>query len=165
MNLYEINESLKAVLEGGMVVDEETGEILFDAENIEDLQLALDEKLEGCALYLKNLEAEAAAIKEEETNLATRRKTKERKAERLKEYIRDVMADNGEGFRLETPRAALSLRRSESVAITDQALIPKEYLRIKEDIKPDKTAIKKALKNGQSVQGVCLVENLNLQVK
>lgn len=165
MNLYEINEQLKVVLDGGIVIDEETGEILFDSENIEALQLALKDKLEGCALYLKNLGAEAAAIKEEEARLASRRKTKERKAERLKEYIRDIMADNGEGFRLETPRAALSLRRSESVAITDQSLIPREYLRIKEDIKPDKTAIKKALKNGQDVQGVCLVENLNLQVK
>lgn len=165
MNLYEINEQLKVVLDGGIVIDEETGEILFDAENIEALQLALKDKLEGCALYLKNLEAEAAAIKEEEARLVARRKTKERKAERLKEYVRDTMADNGEGFRLETPRAALSLRRSESVAITDQSLIPREYLRIKEDIKPDKTAIKKALKDGQDVQGVCLVENLNLQVK
>ncbi len=165
MNLYQINAQLNAVLEGGIVVDEETGEILFDEENIEALQLALDEKLEGCALYLKNLEAEAAAIKDEETRLAARRKTKERKAERLKEYVRDVMADHGANFRLETPKAALSLRKSESVAITDQALIPKEFLRVKEDVKADKAAIKKALKNGQDVQGVCLVENLNLQVK
>ena len=56
MNLYEIeNEILKCV-------DEETGEI-FDVEKFEALELARDVKIENICLWIKNLKAEAEALK------------------------------------------------------------------------------------------------------
>ena len=62
MNLYEINEALYGC------VDEETGEII-DAEKLEALSLAFDEKVENIALWIKNLLADAAAIKAEKLKL------------------------------------------------------------------------------------------------
>ena len=43
--------------------------------------------------------------------------------------------------------------------------LPKEFKTIKVTETPDKTAIKKAIEQGQEVAGCELVENLNLQIK
>lgn len=56
--LYEINEEILSC------VDMETGEII-DAEKLGRLQMAFDDKVEGIALWIKNLLSDAAAIKEE----------------------------------------------------------------------------------------------------
>lgn len=59
MSLYEISNDLVTVINGGMVVNEETGEITFDSENLEELELAFNDKVESVALFIKNLEAES----------------------------------------------------------------------------------------------------------
>ena len=59
MNLYEIDENIQKVIEDAFVVDED-GVITFDESNLEELQGALDTKLENIALYIKDLEAELA---------------------------------------------------------------------------------------------------------
>ena len=80
MKLYEIDSALEAL------VDPETGELL-DYEQFSRLQMEREAKIENTALYVKNLEAEAKAIKEEEARLSERRKAMENKAKRLREYI------------------------------------------------------------------------------
>ena len=88
MKLYQINEGLRALLEGqtDRFIDEENGEI-FSLENIENLQLARDEKIEGCAVVYKEMTAEAAAIAAEIKNLQKRKEAIEGRAESLKGYF------------------------------------------------------------------------------
>ena len=80
--LYEINADLDALLDS---IDPETGEI--DGDALTALTMERQEKLEGLALKLKNLAAEAEMIKAEEKNLADRRKTVERNRDSLKAYL------------------------------------------------------------------------------
>lgn len=164
-SLYQLSKSYETVIEGGFIFDEETGEVLFDAENMDELRDALENKLEACGLYLKNLNADAKAIRDEEKALADRRKMLERKAERMSAYILDCLVDEIDGAKLSTPRVSLSTRKSESVGITDESALPDDYVTIKTTAAPDKARIKKAIKAGERVPGACLVENLNLQVK
>ena len=112
MNIYEID---KAILE---CVDEETGEIL-DFERLEELQMARDEKIENIAMWIKNLNTQAAGIKAEETALAERRRVKENRANRLKEYLNNIL--NGQKF--ETARVSLSFRNSTAVEISDKDML------------------------------------------
>lgn len=159
--LYDLREDLAHVIEGGFIIDEETGEILFDAENLDALQAAFDAKLEACGLFVKNLEADAKAIREEEKALAARRQALERKAERMKDYIlRNLDAAGG---RFATPRLALSTRKSEIVNVYDLESIPQDFLKV--TTAADKTAIKKAIKGGAEVSGAAIVEKSNLQIK
>lgn len=58
MNLYEIDS---AILD---CVDAETGEI-FDMDKFEELSLTRDAKVENICLWIKNLKAEAEALKAE----------------------------------------------------------------------------------------------------
>lgn len=162
ISLYELTKEMEAVLDGGFVVDEETGEVLFDSENLEQLEGAYNDKLEAVAIYFKNLNAEAAAIKEEEKRLSERRKAAENKAERLKEYMLDSMIDTGTTS-LETARVKLSTRKSEAVVITDESIVPEMFLKTKVTV--DKTEIKKAIKAGDAVTGAYLEMRQNLQVK
>ena len=76
--LYQLDEAIDAVISGGFVVDEETGEVLFDCENLDALREQRNAKLEAVALYIKNLDAEAAAIRAEVAALAARQKAAER---------------------------------------------------------------------------------------
>ena len=64
--LYEINQDILDC------VDMETGEIL-DVEALNALQMEREAKLEGVALWVKDLKAEAAAVKDEADKLNARR--------------------------------------------------------------------------------------------
>lgn len=161
MNLYELSSELQNVIEGGMVFDEETGEVLFDSENLEELELAFNDKLEGCGLYIKNQLAEIEAMKKEETKLADRRRIKENKVRRLKRYMLEGMERTGTS-KLDTPKIYISTRKSKQVIIDDQSKLPSEYLKVKETV--DKAALKKALASGD-IAGAHLEENINLQLR
>ena len=158
--LYEIKADLEHVLDGGLIVDEETGEVLFDSENLEQLQAAYEEKLEAVGLFIKNLESDAAAIREEEKKLAARRHVMENKAKRLREYM---LLNLGDGEKVKTARIEIGTRYTEAVHVDDDAEVPEEYMRIKAE--PNKTALKAALKNGVEIPGVQMVRNRSLQVK
>ena len=151
-SLYEIDAQIMAC------VDFETGEII-DAEKLEQLQMQFNDKVEGIALWIKNLVAEAKMIKEEKDNLAARQKVCENKAESLKKYLGQALA--GEKFK--TPKVSISYRKSESVEVADVEFLSPEYLKFKPEA--DKTKIKEALKAGEVVEGAMLVEKNNIQIK
>ena len=85
MTLYEINQAIMEAFY--RCVDPETGEILDDTKELDDLTIAKDEKVENIALFIKNLTAEAEAIKKEKQALEKRQKTAENRAEWLKKYL------------------------------------------------------------------------------
>lgn len=152
MNLYAINQEIMSCW------DEETGEIL-DVQKFDAMQLALEDKLEGIGLYIKNLEAEAAALKAEEQAFAARRKRAENKAASLKNYLSGYL----QGCPFETLRVKVSFRKSESLEVSESAVIPEEYLKYSVDV--NKAELKKAVKSGLVLDGVQLVQRNNIQIK
>ena len=157
MTLFDIN---RAILDFDYEIDEETGEIL-NAADLDALQLARDEKIEGVGLWIKNLQAEAEAVKKEKDAMAERQKRLEKKAESLKNYLAYALA----GEKFSTPRIAMSWRKSESVNIPDEALLDDRFVNITLIKKPDKKLIKDTLKAGREVPGAELVTKQNLQIK
>ena len=153
MKLYEIDEAITKC------VDAETGEII-DAEQLDKLQMEREEKLESIALWIKDLKAEAEALKAEKMAFAERQKVAENKMESLKKYL--AYALDGRAFK--TTRASVSFRKSQAVEITDIYKLDENYLRYKEQ-EAEKTAIKEALKAGKEVAGATLVENTSVIIK
>ena len=153
MNLYEIDERILDC------VDVETGEI-FDIDAFESLSIEREAKIENICLWIKNLTAEAEAIKAEKQALEARQKAKNNKIDSLKRYISTYL----EGSKFETARVKVSFRKSESLEYEDVWKIPEEYLKYKEP-EVNKTDLKNALKKGLKVEGVSIVEKLNLQIK
>ena len=160
MKLFEINAALEELLNQQ---DPETGELTCDLDQLDALMMERDEKLEGLALYVKNADAEAKAIREEEKTLAERRRSLENKAERAKGFLAEQLA----GEKFSTPKVAVSYRKSEQVEVS-MAFFTEEsnerFLRFK-DPEADKTAIKNALKAGETVPGAELVSKTNMILK
>lgn len=162
MTLYEINQSIEEALEAA--TDPETGEIIDEAllEQYENLIEDRETKIENIVCFIKNLEADAKAIKDEAKNLTTRAKSAENKADHLRKYLEFCL--NGEKF--QSPRAAVSFRRSQKVQVDENRLaeIPEEFLRYK-DPEVDKTRVKEALKAGETIPGCELVESVSMILK
>lgn len=158
MSLYSICKEIESL------IDLETGEIA-DFNKFQELALARDEKIENTALFIKNLSAEALAIKAEENNLAERRATLENKAKRLTEYLNTFL--NGDTYK--SAKVALTYRKSVQTVVDNDfmewaKLNGKEYLKVAEPT-PDKTAIKKAISEGVGFKFAHLEEKQNLQIK
>lgn len=154
MNLYEINANILAC------VDEETGE-LFDPEAFEQLQLEKTEKIENLACWVKNLEAYADALNNEKKSIGEKLTKVKNRIDGIKRY----MSDNFAGEKLQTGKVSVGWRSSESVEVSEIEKIPKQYLTFKVVIEPDKTAIKKAIKDGAEIEGCELVKKQNIQIK
>lgn len=157
MTLFEID---KALMDFEFEVDEETGEIL-NASDLDELQMARQDKIENIGLYIKNLEAEKEAVKHEKDNFADREKRLGKKIESLKGYLGYAL----QGQKFSTPKVAVSFRKSESVLIKNESLIPDEYCEFTTTRKPNKKTIKDALKEGKELIGVELLEKQNIQIK
>lgn len=153
MTLFEIDGAIMNC------VDSETGEIINE-EMLDTLNMARNEKVENICLWIKNLKAEAEALKAEKDAFAQRQKSTENKMESLKRYISTYLG----GAPFKSTRVAVSFRRTESVEIKEGTTLPDEYLRFKYP-EPDKAALKTALKNGATIDGVSLVAGKNITIK
>lgn len=157
MNLYEIKKELEEAILNS--VDLETGEIT-NPELLDSLNMALNEKRENIALYIKNLVADSKAIDEEIKNLTARKKSINNKIDWLKQYL----ANDLQGSKFETAKVVVSFRKSKSIDIQPNANIPDEFLIIQEP-KPDKSGLKKAIQSGAVINGVSIVEKSNISIK
>lgn len=160
MNLYEIDQKMMEAF--AAAVDPETGEIVDEEmkDSFDQLTIDRDQKIENICLFIKNLRAEAAALKAEKDSFAAREKASENKAESLLRYLKGYL--NGEPFK--TTRATVSYRKTKSVKIDDLSLIPDGYV-TKPDPVPNKMAIRKAIAAGETVPGAELVENQSMTVR
>lgn len=166
MTLYEIDKAIYDLLENGFTVDEETGEVICGSDELEQLQIERDKKLESVALYIKSVESLIAGIKAEEESLAKRRKKKEYKVDRLKKYLTDSIIGNGDDS-FESTKVSVTFRKSDGVEITDADALDKKYWREKTTIKrePDKKLIKADIKSGVAVNGARLDVRQNINIE
>lgn len=165
-SLYEINREIEEILDSCM--DPETGEITDEAVwKLRELQLAKETKVENVALWHKNLLAESKAIADEIKALQERKKSLERKMQWQENYLTWAL----EGQKFESPKVAVSYRKSTAVEIDDMDKFISKYGRdaelvtVKTEYAPNKTNIKQFLKDGGQLDGASLVERQNIQIK
>lgn len=167
MTIFEIDAAISAAIERAFAaVDTDTGEVAetFDSAKIEALQGERDAKIEGIALTIKNIDAEADAIDAEIKTLKKRLDAKRNRAQRLREFIAGYL-HTAEMTRFETAKVALTFRRSKTVNVYDADALPDDFIKIVTEAKPDKVAIKAAIKAGATIPGAEIVENETLQIK
>ena len=160
--LYEINQDILDC------VDMETGEIL-DTERLDALQMEREAKLEGVALWVKDLNAEATAVKEEADKLTARKRALDNKITALKMWLLMAL----DGGKLKTPRCNVYQTHSQRVAVADEGELisflqtleePERFLRFREpELRKDE--IKKALKEGTIIPGADLEETESVVIK
>lgn len=162
--LYEIDRAIEQVIETGFSWDEETGEVLFETKDLDALQVAFKDKFAACGCWMKNQRALAAAIKEEEQQLAKRRKSIEAAVERMSDYTLSHLL-RLERPVIETPEVRMSTRKSTRTVIDCEADVPDEFKTEKVTVSVSKTAIAKAFKSGAEVPGAHIEVSQTLQLK
>ena len=125
-SLYELDKEYELAL-NNFKVDEETGEVLFDNELLEQLEGDYKQKVDNIACYIKDLQALSQSIKNEKANLDERLKANDKKIDSLKNYL-FVSLERREISKLETARNKLSFRKSTSLIVEDEKLVPKKFI-------------------------------------
>lgn len=162
--LYEISNQYLADLNklNDLDLDEQTF-----LDTLEGLSGELEQKAINVAMYIKNLEVSADAIKQAEKSMADRRKAIEAKNEKIRKYLLENMLKTGV-TKIECPQFVLSVRKSPaSVDVLMQDQIPDEYWDIPEPLPAtlNKRRLAEDLKAGVVIEGARLTQGNTLQIK
>lgn len=157
MNLYEMTEVAKQLYDmfaAGDIPDEAVNDTLES--------LGVEGKIEDYCHVIAQFNADVVMFDNEIERLKAKKDAAKKGVERMKGALSAYMQAVGR----EKEKAGtftLSFRKSEAVVINDELALPAEYVKTKTT--PDKTAIKKAIKDGAEVPGAELQVNQNLQIK
>lgn len=165
--IYPLDAQISLAL--SQAYDPETGELVITEEELlEEIQRINQDRdvtIDSIACEVKNLRAEAEAVKEEKKKLADRQakiEAREARAERLLAFLL-------QGERWKNGRHNISYRKSSTVVIedgfVDWALDNAPDLLTYKDPEPRKQDIAKALKDGFLFDYAHLEQHNNIQIK
>lgn len=124
-------------------------------------------KAQGCEMVARTFEADIPAIEAEIKRLQELKKSRQSKADALREYVkRNMIACDIQ--RIDCPLFSISLAKNPpSVDIFDERQLPADYLNSPPppEPRPDKKLIAQALKDGVDVPGARLVQGVGLRIK
>ena len=161
MNIYDLTSEYLELL--NMLEDPEVDEDVI-RDTLEGLDGELEAKADGYAMILKNLEADAKAIKAEEDRLYSRRKSIENRMAYLKANLQTMMELTGK-VKFKTPLFSFGIQKNPpKVVITDESRIGHDYL-IPQPPKVDTQAIKAALNEGFCFDWAHLEQTESLRIR
>lgn len=155
-HLYELATEMEELLEAEEV-SEGALQVVFG-----DIQ----KKSENICQFLAVLDAEVNTYKAEEERLANRRKAMENRGKQIKEYFKQNMQRLGiDKINAGTFKVALQNSPS-SLVVEDAENIPAEFIDIIPERKEvNKTRLKEALKNGQTIKGAFLNQDQHIRIR
>lgn len=163
LKVFDIIKEYRALEDLLNEVDSQTGEFINNEdvikEYIENLNDTRDNKLDNIERLKREFEAGANALDIEIKRLQSFKKQKEKSIENLTSL--QMILTQGE--KIETSFYKFSTRKSKSVNIIDESLIPDDFFKIKKEV--SKSEISKAINNGIDVSGAEIVEKISLTVK
>ena len=160
--LYGITADMQQILQ---LIEENEGEMTPEIEQA--LAITEDQfvqKAEDYGKAILNLKAMAVAAKNEKDRLVGLQKFYENAYKRLESALSTAM-QVFDHEKVENASMRLSLRHSTATEVTDLDQVPSEFKTTKVEVVADKTAIKKAIQQGEEVPGARLIENVSLQIK
>ena len=160
MKLYQISDAIRQALDH-IELDEETGEIL-SADALHAVEAEAAEKIEATALYLRELDAEARAAKEEADRMLARVKSMQKRSDYLKAMLLDALHATG---KVKTGRVTVSIRTTQAVQINQEQAIPEAFTTKKITISPNKVLIKETISAGGCVPGCELIERESVSIR
>lgn len=160
MKLYQISDAIRQALDH-IELDEETGEVL-SADALHAVEAEASDKVEATALYLRELDAEAKAAKEEADRMLARVKSLQKRSDYIKAMLLDALHATG---KVKTARVTVSIRTTKAVEIAEGADLPEAYTTVKTTVSPNKIAIKQALLDGVEVPGCHLEARESVSIR
>lgn len=156
MNLFNIDERILGC------VDMETGEII-DEEQLAALDIEREQKIKNIAQWCVQLDYDIAAYKAQKKHFDELRAKAEKRQESLKAYLGAYL--DGQKWSAEDKSVSVGFRKSKSLSVFNEDVIPDRYFNTKVEKKIDKVLITEEIKKGIEVEGCALVEKSNIQIK
>lgn len=162
--LYEIvkyKEELEALAES----DDIPAETI--ANTLEAIEGELEEKAVNVAAFTRNLDASAKAIREAAAGMLERAERLERRAESIRAYLLFNMQAAGIS-KIECPFFKIAVRKNPPAVMIDNSEILPERFLVQPPTpppRPDKIAIRDALKAGEPVPGAHLMQTERVEIK
>ncbi len=162
MTLYDLTGELLELLELAQDPDTDLDAL---ADTMESVNLEFNDKADGYAKIIRTLTAQADMLKAEAARMKEREKSFRDRAETIRKNLEAAMLATDKR-KIKTAMFTFSIRRNpESVVIDRQDSVPERFLKFKEP-EIDKTAIKKALKAGENLDGFAHLEQTeSLQIR
>ena len=133
-------------------------------DTMEAIEGELEDKAEGYAKIMKQLEAEAAAIDAEVKRLNERKSSLKNNADRMKKALQAAMEATGK-TKFKTTLFSFGIQNNPpALVLAEGAAIPEQYL-IPQEPKVDNAAIKAALKDGQQFDFASLKVSQSLRIR
>ena len=154
----ELQLIINEIIESGGEVNEETENALIIKEG------ELQNKSQSYGYLIKSMEYDVNTIDSEINRLEGLKRVRNNTIKRLKTVLSDSM-QQFEVEELKTATLKINFRKSQTVEILDEDLIPKEFKTVKVTTSISKAEIKKAIKNGELVVGADLIDHKNIQIK
>lgn len=165
-NLYQLATEYTNLFNALMdSADVETGEVDVDiSAALEKAQGTFEEKAIATATVYRMLGGESEKIGAEIERLTKLKKHIDGEQKRIKDYLVQACEMTGTES-LRGMYANISFRRSEQTVIDDPNILPAEFVKVETTYKPNKTAIKAAIKAGREVTGAHIETVHNIQIK
>ena len=158
--IFEIGTEYQNIIS---LIEQNNGDLSEDLyEAYINTREELNNKAKAYIYVIRNKENHIANIDAEIDRLRDMKKQTEKEIDRIKNYLSLAVGQFGN---FETGLHKISIRTSKAIEITDLNELPKEYIKEKVELNPDKTAIKKAIESGSDIPGALLVTKQNLQIK
>jgi len=159
--IYELTDEYRFLLELAEDPDVDPDTL---ADTLEALGGEIEDKADGYAKVMKQLESDAAALKAEEKRLYTRRTVCENSIARMKKALQSTMEVTGK-TKFKTNLFSFWIQKNAPRLVVDnEKKVPAEYFVQPDPVRNDE-AIKKALKDGAAYDWCHLEQSASLRVK
>jgi hypothetical protein len=118
LSLYKIDEQYKQAFQELEAIEDLDPQIIEDS--LAEMKADLDSKCLAVAAFIKNMDAEAKAVKDAEDSLKARRTALGNKAKRMREYL----AAHLPGKLSDAQSTITPLKGRESIKVLDESMLP-----------------------------------------
>ena len=158
MKLYDISEQYKDVQ--NLIESDESGSM---AEAIADTMQMIEgdfkDKAQAVVSLTLNMDGSITALENEIQRLQDKKKVLQNKIDSIRNYLKMNMQATGIS-KIECPLFSITLSKpTKQVEITDESLLPDEFVKVKTTVSPDKVLLAKVLKEGKEITGAILVDS------
>lgn len=161
MTLYELTGDYLGLLE--LAEDPETDPQIFQ-DTLEGIEGAIEDKADGYARVIKQLDANAKALDEEIKRLKSKKDACKNNIDRMKLHLTNAMiAIDKRKFKTDLFSFNVQKNQASVILDVDEADIPDEFMRIKKEV--SKTAIKEAIDAGKEISFAHLEQSEGVRIK
>ena len=157
--LYELTDKYQQLLELESEIDEQTF-----IDTLQSIDEAIEGKAENLAKVIKEVESTVSVITSEISRLQSKKQALNNRVANLKTYLQGEM-EKVNKTKVKGALFTVNIQNNPpSLKVENADNIPKSFY-IEQDPTLDKKALKEAVKNGEVIEGVALVQTQSVRIR